>query len=113
VGISAVQLLRPEFVDAVSDGLKCYGTPPGLLKLELTERLNIRDPELAAQRLGCQRALGVTLSLDDFGAEQSAVASLMNLPFQEMKLDRSLLPGVTQDPASWQVLGASCPSRAG
>jgi EAL domain-containing protein (putative c-di-GMP-specific phosphodiesterase class I) len=30
----------------------------------------------------------------------------MTLPFQEMKLDRSLLWGVTQDPASWQVLGA-------
>jgi EAL domain-containing protein (putative c-di-GMP-specific phosphodiesterase class I) len=67
VGISPVQFLRPEFVDAVSDALKRHGTPPGLPKLELTARLNIRDPELAAQQLGCLRALGVTLSLDDFG----------------------------------------------
>jgi EAL domain-containing protein (putative c-di-GMP-specific phosphodiesterase class I) len=89
--------------------LAAHGTQlgeQGILKLELTERLNIRDPELAAQRLGCLQALGVTLSLDDFGAGQSAVASLMTLPFQEMKLDRSLLSGVTQDPTSWQVLGA-------
>ncbi|WP_407571916.1 putative bifunctional diguanylate cyclase/phosphodiesterase [Deinococcus altitudinis] len=106
VNISPVQILRPEFVDTVSDTLKRHGIAPQMLKLELTERLNIRDPQQAAFRLGCLKALGVTLSLDDFGAGQSAVASLMNLPLQEVKLDRSLLAGITEDPASWQVLGA-------
>jgi diguanylate cyclase (GGDEF)-like protein/PAS domain S-box-containing protein len=106
VNISPLQLLRPEFVDTVSDTLRRHKIPPQLLKLELTERLNIRDPHLAAHRLSSLRALGVTLSLDDFGAGQSALASLMSLPFQEVKLDRSLLLRITADPASWQVMGA-------
>ncbi|MGY2896961.1 putative bifunctional diguanylate cyclase/phosphodiesterase [Deinococcus sp. UYEF24] len=106
VNISPMQLLRPEFVNTVSDTLKRHKLPPQLLKLELTERLNIRDPHLAAHRLSSLRALGVTLSLDDFGAGQSALASLMSLPFQEVKLDRSLLCRITEDPSSWQVMGA-------
>ena len=106
VNISPVQILRPEFVQTVSDTLERHNIPPQLLKLELTERLNIRDPEQAARHLGRLRALGVELSLDDFGSGQSAVASLLSLPLQEVKLDRSLLTGITNDPASWQVLGA-------
>ena len=106
VNISPVQILRPEFVETVSDALKRHSIPPQLLKLELTERLNIRDSHLATHRLTSLRALGVTLSLDDFGAGQSALASLMRLPFQEVKLDRFLLSRITEDPASWQVLGA-------
>ena len=106
VNISPVQILRPEFVETVSDALKRHSIPPQLLKLELTERLNIRDSHLAAHRLTSLRALGVTLSLDDFGAGQSALASLMSLPFQEVKLDRSLLSRITDDPASWQIMGA-------
>ncbi len=106
VNISPVQMLRPDFVAVVAATLKRHGMVPQLLKLELTERLSVRDPDLATQQLGCLRALGVTLSLDDFGAGQSAFASLMTLPLQEVKLDRSLLAGVTEDPASWQVLEA-------
>ena len=106
VNISPAQIVRPEFLETVSDTLERHRVAPHLLKLELTERLHIRDPQQAAHRLGCLRALGVTLSLDDFGAGQSAVASLMNLPLQEVKLDRTLLAGVTHDPASWQVLKA-------
>jgi len=106
VNVSPAQLLRPDFLDTVASTLERHQLPPHHLKLELTERLALRDPQLAAQQLGSLRALGVTLSLDDFGAGQSAFASLLNLPLQELKLDRSLLKHITEDPASWQVLGA-------
>ncbi|MFB9990503.1 putative bifunctional diguanylate cyclase/phosphodiesterase [Deinococcus oregonensis] len=104
VNISPVQMLRPDFVAVVAATLKQHAMVPRLLKLEMTERLGVRDPDLAAQQLGCLRALGVTLSLDDFGAGQSTFASLTTLPLQEVKLDRSLLAGITEDPASWQML---------
>ena len=106
VNISPAQMLRPDFVDTVAAILERHKVLPGRLKLELTERLSLRDPQLAARQLTCLRTLGVILSLDDFGAGQSAFSSLMSLPLQELKLDRSLLASVTEDPASWQVLGA-------
>ncbi|GHF48727.1 diguanylate cyclase (GGDEF)-like protein/PAS domain S-box-containing protein [Deinococcus metalli] len=106
VNVSPSQLMRAEFPETVQATLRRHGLLPQLLKLEVTERLPVRDPVLAAEQLRRLRALGVQLSLDDFGAVQSAVASLMTLPLQEVKLDRGLLAGVTEDPASWQVLRA-------
>ena len=106
VNVSPAQLMRLDFPATVRDILRRHGLAPERLKLELTERLTVRDPALAARQLTQLRALGVLLSLDDFGSGQSAVASLMTLPLQEMKLDRGLLAGVTEDPATWQVMGA-------
>ncbi|GGR32900.1 putative bifunctional diguanylate cyclase/phosphodiesterase [Deinococcus ruber] len=106
VNVSPLQIVHPEFVDIVAQALDRYGMSPQLLKLEVTERLGLHESVLAAESMGRLRSLGVTLSLDDFGAGQSAVASLLELAFQEVKLDRSLLANVTDDPASWQVLGA-------
>lgn len=106
VNVSPHQLIRLDFPEVVRSTLQRHGVAPARLKLELTERLTVTDPALAVRQLNHLRALGVTLSLDDFGAGQSAVASLMTLPLQEVKIDRSLLTGVTDDPASWQVLGA-------
>ena len=106
VNVSPAQLLRPEFPETVAETLRRYGVAPERLKLELTERLTVRDPALAARRLARLQALGVRLSLDDFGKGQSAVLSLMTLPFQEVKLDRSVLSGVTAQPETWDVLSA-------
>nr|WP_229753098.1 EAL domain-containing protein [Deinococcus aerophilus] len=106
VNVSPAQLIREDFVDVVAATLARHAVRPERLKLELTERLTVQDPGRAAQQLTRLRALGVILSLDDFGAGTSAVASLLTLPLQEVKLDRSLLAGVTEDPSSWQVLRA-------
>ncbi|GGJ65554.1 putative bifunctional diguanylate cyclase/phosphodiesterase [Deinococcus aquiradiocola] len=106
VNVSPAQLIREEFPDVVRDTLARYGLPPRLLKLELTERLTIRDPVLAARQLGRLRDLGVRLSLDDFGAGQSVIASLMRLPLHELKLDRMLLANITEDPSSWGMMEA-------
>ncbi|MFT2722242.1 putative bifunctional diguanylate cyclase/phosphodiesterase [Deinococcus sp. A31D244] len=106
VNVSPAQLVRADFPEVVRSTLSRYGIQPSLLKLEITERLNILDPEQTNRNLKALQGLGVPFSLDDFGAGQSALASLLKLPLQEVKLDRSLLTGVTGDPASWRVLSA-------
>ncbi|WP_295822289.1 EAL domain-containing protein [uncultured Deinococcus sp.] len=106
VNVSPAQVSRADFAQTVQDTLQRHGLTPDRLKLELTERLTMRDPTLAAQHLASLHALGVPLSLDDFGAGQSAVASLMTLPLHEVKLDRSVLTGVTDDPDTWDVVSA-------
>ncbi|MFT2720349.1 putative bifunctional diguanylate cyclase/phosphodiesterase [Deinococcus sp. A31D244] len=106
VNVSPAQLVRADFPEVVRSTLSRYGIQPSLLKLEITERLNILDPEQTSRNLKALQGLGVPFSLDDFGAGQSALASLLKLPLQEVKLDRSLLTGVTEDPVSWRVLSA-------
>ncbi|WP_412030458.1 putative bifunctional diguanylate cyclase/phosphodiesterase [Deinococcus yunweiensis] len=106
VNVSPHQLIRADFVDVVRGVLRRHALAPHLLKLEITERLSLGDPGRAAQHLAGVERLGVRLSLDDFGSGQSALASLMALPLHEVKLDRTLLAGVTDDPQSWQVVAA-------
>jgi len=61
---------------------------PGLI-MEVTEDEIIHDLKLANEVADALRALNCTLALDDFGAGYSSLARLRQLPFSELKIDRS------------------------
>jgi len=106
INVSPAQLVRTDFTDMVRVTLKRYGLAGTALKLEITERLVVRDPALAARRLEALRALGVRMSVDDFGAGQAGLSSLLSLPVDEVKLDRALIAGLSEQATSWRVIGA-------
>lgn len=106
VNVSALEVAREDFVKTVSDTLDRHGLSGENLKLELTERLAVRDLHRAARHLSELRALGIRLSLDDFGTGQSSVSTLLQLPMDELKLDRSLIMGIADLPAERRVVGA-------
>ncbi|GGB68610.1 EAL domain-containing protein [Deinococcus soli (ex Cha et al. 2016)] len=64
--VSARQFWQPDLPDVVRDALHSSGLSPHLLTLEITESVLLDVPD-AAQILGALHALGVRLSLDDFG----------------------------------------------
>ena len=69
---------------------------PGLI-LEVTEEQTLRDID-AAQEAGTQLAIyGIDLSIDDFGTGYSSLSRLREIPFKEVKLDRSLVDGCVND----------------
>ena len=69
---------------------------PGLI-LEVTEEQALRDID-AAHEIGTQLAIyGVDLSIDDFGTGYSSLSRLREIPFKEVKLDRSLVDGCVKD----------------
>ena len=106
VNVSPAQLIRPDFVEMVRQTLARHQMPGSALKLEITERLAVRDPVLAAQRMEEVRQLGVRWSLDDFGAGHSGVASLLRWPLDEVKIDRSVIMGLGQDDKAQRVIAA-------
>ena len=61
------------------------------LHLELTERGLIADLPTAMDVIDRLHALGVRLSIDDFGTGYSSLARLLELPIQELKIDRSIV----------------------
>jgi EAL domain-containing protein (putative c-di-GMP-specific phosphodiesterase class I) len=67
------------------------------LTLEVTEDEIIKDVPLAFEIATQMRIHGVNLSIDDFGAGYSSLARLKELPFSELKLNRSFVDGCNTD----------------
>jgi diguanylate cyclase (GGDEF)-like protein len=104
VNVSARQLADGGFPSRVAGVLAATGMDPSSLVLEVTESAVLDDVDDAAQRLQALCALGVGISLDDFGTGHSSVTSLLQLPLIAIKLDRSFVLGVGEDPAHTAVI---------
>jgi c-di-GMP-specific phosphodiesterase len=90
VNLSTGEIDRPGLVDDVAETLRVNNLPRGALKLEVTESDIMRDPERAAMVLKTLREAGAGLALDDFGTGFSSLSYLTRLPFDTLKIDRSL-----------------------
>ena len=88
VNVSAAALRDPEFTSYVARVLKDTGTPPGILKLELTEGGLISNPGAARDILDGLHDLGIEMMLDDFGTGYSSLSYLQLFPFSYVKIDR-------------------------
>jgi diguanylate cyclase (GGDEF)-like protein/PAS domain S-box-containing protein len=96
VNLSPRQLAEPSLPNEVARVLSETGLHPDSLWLEITESTLMRDTESALSALGALRALGVHLSVDDFGSGYSSLAYLERLPVEALKVDRSFVAGVGQ-----------------
>lgn len=91
VNVSAVQLERPDFAGIVISTLRRHNLEPRWLELELTETLLMKASPETIQKLRELRALGIPISLDDFGTGHSSLAYLHELPIDCLKTDRSFV----------------------
>lgn len=94
VNVSAIQLQRKDFVDAVVEEVQRAGDAPELLELEITESLLMHDVEKTIRKLSILRGLGMHISLDDFGTGYSSLSYLARLPIDTVKIDRSFIINV-------------------
>ena len=94
VNLSASVLDR-ELPRLVRTRLDARGAPASALMLELTESHAMADPQAALEVLEQLAALGVRLSIDDFGTGHSSLAYLQQLPVSELKIDKSFVQGST------------------
>ena len=94
VNVTARNLQDPHFVDMIAAALEDHGAEPADLCLEITERSVMTDPPSAAETCRRLSALGVRLSLDDFGTGHSALAYLVRLPIDEIKIDRTFVEAI-------------------
>lgn len=104
VNLSVRNLLDPRLVDDVCEILDLYQVPAALLELEITETAAMVDPVRAAAVLGELAGLGVTLSIDDYGTGYGSLAYLQSLPVRRLKIDRSFVSRVGDDPASAAIV---------
>jgi len=98
LNVSAQQLKHSGFPQLVRQALEKYGLAPGLLELELTE--SVFADAAAGSTLERLQQMGVHLSLDDFGTGYSSLSYLRQYPIATVKIDRTFLEEVPQNPAS-------------
>ncbi len=91
VNLSVNQLHHSDIVADVRDALSESGLSPESLTLEITETVMMTDSDLAEQRLGELKQLGVDIALDDFGTGYSSLGYLARFPVDVIKMDRSFL----------------------
>jgi diguanylate cyclase (GGDEF)-like protein len=91
INLSVKQLQHSDIVSDVADALEMSGLLAEQLTLEITESVLMADTDLAIQRLGELKDLGVKLALDDFGTGYSSLSYLSKFPVDVLKMDRSFL----------------------
>jgi len=98
INVSVRDLHRPEFVDHLAEMLDERGISANQVQLEITEGALMADPRRVLVTLHRLDRLGVALSLDDFGTGYSSLQHLRRLPLAEVKIDRSFVLGMADDP---------------
>jgi diguanylate cyclase (GGDEF)-like protein len=102
--LSALDLLDPALSSRVKELLDRHGVPVDRLCLEITESALMGDPTLALEHLAQLSALGVKLSIDDYGVGQASLAYLKTLPVNELKLDRSFITAIAASPRNSAIV---------
>jgi diguanylate cyclase len=95
VNVSSSNLLDPGFIELLRGALRRHRVPAAALILEITETTIIRDFSACLNVIEEVRAMGVGVSIDDFGSGFTSLAYLGSLPITELKLDRTFIGGLS------------------
>ena len=106
VNISGRDMLRPDLAPMVQDVLQRHPLTHGSLTLEITETTLMGRLELALQTMSRLREAGVGFSIDDFGTGYSSLAYLGTLPIDSLKIDRSFVMGLHEQPQNVEIVRA-------
>jgi EAL domain-containing protein (putative c-di-GMP-specific phosphodiesterase class I) len=105
VNVSARQLQREDFVDKLRQLLAQYpAVPPVLLSMEILETSVLDDLGRTGQIIDECASLGVGFALDDFGTGYSSLTYLKHLPVSLIKIDRSFVRDMLDDPDDLAIL---------
>jgi diguanylate cyclase (GGDEF)-like protein len=104
VNLSASSLVDADLAQRVWAALRDRDLRPDALELEITEDFLMGDRERARAILGDLRRLGIRVAVDDFGTGYSSLAYLRELPIDELKLDRSFVQPMGEDPRAAAIV---------
>jgi EAL domain-containing protein (putative c-di-GMP-specific phosphodiesterase class I)/ActR/RegA family two-component response regulator len=104
VNVSGINLRRLDFPDLLSSLLVEAGVPPSALHFEVTESVAARDPKAMTDILTRMRLKGFAIAMDDFGTGYSSLETLREMPFCELKIDKSYILNVTESRDSYAIV---------
>lgn len=106
VNLSPAQFQNDNLFSVVSETLAKYNLDPTRLELEITETFLIRDTGKVMETLNQLQKLGVKIAMDDFGTGYSSLSYLQMFAFDKVKIDRSFIQDMTENPQSLTIVQA-------
>ena len=106
INLSATFFQHADFEDTIELALQESGIPPECLELELTEATIMSDPQQVLGSMAAMKALGLQLSIDDFGIGYSSLSYLKKLPVDKLKIDQSFIRNIACDTDNMAVVRA-------
>jgi len=107
VNLSRRQFRRPDAIERITNIIEHSGIEPNLLTLEITETALLSDRQQAASLLKALSAIGVNLSIDDFGVGYSSFLELRDFPVNEVKIDRAFINDMQTCKQSLEIIKAT------
>lgn len=94
VNISPSHFYYPGFVESSIALIESYGVNPQYIKFEITESVELENVKRAKKIINDLNAYGIATSIDDFGVGYSSLSYLQELPFEEIKIDKSFVDNI-------------------
>jgi len=106
VNVSALQLAQREFIATLDATLARYPAAAAGLDLELTESVLMDDLSGNIEKLRAAKERGLQVAIDDFGTGYSSLGYLSRLPLDALKVDRSFIDNMADDPQQMSIVTA-------
>jgi diguanylate cyclase (GGDEF)-like protein len=101
VNLSARQVQQPGFIEEVEEILRQTGLEPGILVLEITETVMMRDTAATIAKLNALKELGVQLAIDDFGTGYSSLSYLSRFPVDVLKMAQPFVESANREDSAF------------
>lgn len=98
INADAQEIGSPAYATRFIQRLKEAKLPPRMVSVEITETTLVEPSKICLENLDLLRNAGVRVELDDFGAGHATFNYLRQFPLDSLKLDRSLVTGIADDP---------------
>ena len=106
INVSASDLHDSELVDRITGLLASSGVPPNRLTIEITETSIMINEQNVSRILKQMADMSVRVSIDDFGTGYSSLSHLSELPVNEIKIDRSFVMDMLENPKHLMIVRA-------
>lgn len=107
MNLSVIQCMQESFAHNFMSKIEEYGISPDMLNLEITETATTNSPKVLIKNINSLNRRGLSFSLDDFGTGNSNIRSLLDLPIDIIKFDKSMIDTATVDEKGRLVIESS------
>lgn len=104
VNVARGDLYQNDLCDVLTNLIKTYGLDASLLRLEILERVYVRDSSNLFEILTNLRNHGFLIEMDDFGTGESSLSMVAKMPIDVLKLDRQFIVSCLQDPRQMEII---------